>query len=83
MKKKTKIILTSVAATSVASGLLAGLYATYRIAFHSPKGNQNARKHTETEVDEARKALKSGDFHASKMLVEAAIQRGTENYYEK
>ncbi|MBQ6295553.1 MAG: alpha/beta fold hydrolase [Firmicutes bacterium] len=41
MKKKTKIILTSVAATSVASGLLAGLYATYRIAFHSPKGNQN------------------------------------------
>lgn len=41
MKKKTKIILTSVAATSVASGLLAGLYATYRIAFHSPKGSQN------------------------------------------
>jgi hypothetical protein len=41
MKKKTKIILTSVAATSVASGILAGLYATYRMAFHSPKGNQN------------------------------------------
>ncbi|MBR5981898.1 MAG: alpha/beta fold hydrolase [Firmicutes bacterium] len=41
MKKKTKIILTSVAATSVASGALAGLYAIYRIAFHSPKGNQN------------------------------------------
>ncbi len=41
MKKKTKIILTSVTAASAASGLLAGLYATYRIAFHSPNGNQN------------------------------------------
>ena len=41
MKKKTKIILTSVSAASVTSGILAGLYATYRIAFHSPKGNQN------------------------------------------
>ena len=41
MKKKTKIILTSVTAASVTSGLLAGLYATYRVAFHSPNGNQN------------------------------------------
>ena len=41
MKKKTKIILTSVAATAACSGILAGLYATYRMAFHSPKGNQN------------------------------------------
>ena len=41
MKKKTKIILASAATASVASGLLAGLYATYRVAFHSPNGNQN------------------------------------------
>ena len=41
MKKKTKIILTSVAVTSACSGILAGLYATYRSAFYSPKGNQN------------------------------------------
>ena len=41
MKKKTKIILTSVAATSIVSGALTGLYAIYRMAFHSPKGNQN------------------------------------------
>lgn len=41
MKKKTKIILASVSATAAASGILAGLYATYRIAFHSPNATQN------------------------------------------
>ena len=41
MKKKTKIILASVSATAAASGILAGLYAAYRIAFHSPNATQN------------------------------------------
>ena len=68
MNKKTKIILTSVAATSVASGLLAGLYAAYRIAFHSPKGNQNddfEYRFTEQTRPRSYKIFRMiGDMHA-------------------
>lgn len=45
----------------------------------APKGNQNARKYTEAELQEKREALNNGDFQAAKALVEAAIQRGKEN----
>ena len=45
----------------------------------APKGNQNARKYTEAELQEKREALQNGDFSAAKVLVEAAIQRGKKN----
>ena len=45
----------------------------------SMKGNQNARKYTEAELQEKREALHNGDFSAAKVLVDAAIQKGIEN----
>ena len=45
----------------------------------APKGNQNARKYTEAELQEKREALHNGDFSAAKVLVDAAIQKGIEN----
>ncbi len=41
MKKKTKIILSSGITAAATTAAMAGLYATYRMAFYSPKGNQN------------------------------------------
>lgn len=44
----------------------------------APKGNQNARKYTEDEVEEARKRLEGGDFSAAGILAKAAAQRATD-----
>lgn len=37
----------------------------------APKGNQNARKYTKEEIDQARKDLANGDFTAAKTIVNA------------
>jgi hypothetical protein len=45
----------------------------------APKGNQNARKYTKDEVNQAREDLKNGDMHAARVIVAAAVQRNSEN----
>lgn len=46
----------------------------------APKGNQNARKYTKEEVNQARKDLANGDFTAAKTIVNAITQRNMSTY---
>ena len=41
----------------------------------APIGNQNARKYTEEEVEEARERLRNGDMSAARILASAAARR--------
>ena len=46
----------------------------------APKGNQNARKYTEEEINQARKDLANGDFTAAKTIVNAITQRNMSTF---